>query len=337
MLVMCRTNSHLWNWQQVVSNRNDFINLEIKSNPLLLCPFPQTGKKAKGVRFQGDFQDSLPRSRSYSGNSRRSSSAGSGSGSGRSGKSSRRHRRGSSENRASRHSHSHHHHQSSSSSSVAKESHSRHHHRPSTSEKNFNMVGEDSDSHSICSTCSSSSSSGDDRLYELPQRRHYGGVRVSYVPNDALAIARKQQQRGQPRSNLSSTGTGPSGAGTGAGAAGLDDNRDNKNCIISWGFLNFCLFLFCGCCTEKEEYGWTSSVEGKGDGLRGYNLSNTVSLEFISKRIFSESTDTLPLYQEWVWDGRNCVGGFTHLSIWTSVEEAILEAPKFERMEVKID
>lgn len=99
----------------------------------------------------------------------------------------------------------------------------------------------DSDSNSICSTCSSSSSSGDDRLYELPQRRHYGGVRVSYVPNDALAIARKQQQqRGgapvgpNPRGMNSSTAGTPSGSGAGApGGAGMDDNRDNKNCIIS--------------------------------------------------------------------------------------------------------
>lgn len=191
------------------------------------------GKKAKGVRFQGDFQDSLPRSRSYSGNhnSKRSSSAGSGS-AGRP-KSNRRHRRGSSENRVSRHSHHHHNHQSSSASAAKEEggSHSRHHHHHShrSAEKNFSMVEGDSDSNSICSTCSSSSSSGDE-LYELPQRRHYGGVRVSYVPNDALAIARKQQQQrggfggavGQARSVNTSAGT----------PSGLDDNKD-KNCIIS--------------------------------------------------------------------------------------------------------
>lgn len=44
---------------------------------------------------------------------------------------------------------------------------------------------------SICSTCSSSSSSDFD--YELPPRRAYGGVRINYVPNDALALARRQQ------------------------------------------------------------------------------------------------------------------------------------------------
>jgi len=30
-------------------------------------------------------------------------------------------------------------------------------------------------------------------MYQLPQRRHYGGVRVSYVPNDALAYDRKRK------------------------------------------------------------------------------------------------------------------------------------------------
>ncbi|KDR12924.1 Protein prickle, partial [Zootermopsis nevadensis] len=48
------------------------------------------------------------------------------------------------------------------------------------------------DADSYCSTCSSSSSS-DDYAYELPPRRAYGGVRISYVPNDALACARRQQ------------------------------------------------------------------------------------------------------------------------------------------------
>ncbi|XP_015039098.2 protein prickle isoform X3 [Drosophila pseudoobscura] len=47
----------------------------------------------------------------------------------------------------------------------------------------------------VCSTCSSSSSSSEDymMMYQLPQRRHYGGVRVSYVPNDALAYDRKRK------------------------------------------------------------------------------------------------------------------------------------------------
>ena len=160
---------------------------------------PVKVKKTKGVRFQGDFQDSLPRSRSLSGghHSKRSSSSSSGERS----KSKRRHRRGASENRAGRHSH-----------------HSHHQRRPSKEESprqppSFQV--DEEDRHSVCSTCSSSSSSGDE-LYELPQRRHYGGVRVSYVPNDALAIARKQQQQRGP-------GT-PSATG--------DEHKD-KNCIIS--------------------------------------------------------------------------------------------------------
>nr|XP_040570254.1 LOW QUALITY PROTEIN: protein prickle-like [Lepeophtheirus salmonis] len=42
-----------------------------------------------------------------------------------------------------------------------------------------------------CSTCSDSSSDSDDDpyAYELPPRRAYGGVRISYVPNDRLARA----------------------------------------------------------------------------------------------------------------------------------------------------
>ncbi|XP_022252525.1 protein prickle-like [Limulus polyphemus] len=63
-----------------------------------------------------------------------------------------------------------------------------------------------------CSTCSSSSS--DDYPYELPPRRAYGGVRISYVSNDALAVAR-QRTRTLPIMN--------------------DDRKkeQNKNCIIS--------------------------------------------------------------------------------------------------------
>lgn len=41
-----------------------------------------------------------------------------------------------------------------------------------------------------CSSCSSSSS--DDFPYELPQRRAYGGVRISYVSSDALAVAKQR-------------------------------------------------------------------------------------------------------------------------------------------------
>ena len=46
------------------------------------------------------------------------------------------------------------------------------------------------DERSECSTCSSSSSDSDDPYaYQLPPRRAYGGVRISYVPNDRFALS----------------------------------------------------------------------------------------------------------------------------------------------------
>ncbi|XP_072383737.1 protein prickle-like isoform X2 [Diabrotica undecimpunctata] len=74
----------------------------------------------------------------------------------------------------------------------------------------------DDDTESYCSTCSSSSSS-DDLDYQLPPRRAYGGVRISYVPNDTLAIARRRQATIQKS---------PSKKGV-----SIDDK--DKNCIIS--------------------------------------------------------------------------------------------------------
>lgn len=67
-----------------------------------------------------------------------------------------------------------------------------------------------------CSTCSSSSS--EDDPYELPPRRAYGGVRISYVSNDALAVARQR-----------------SGTLQSSGAKSLRRRRkhDDKNCIVS--------------------------------------------------------------------------------------------------------
>ncbi|XP_035207060.1 protein prickle-like, partial [Stegodyphus dumicola] len=67
-----------------------------------------------------------------------------------------------------------------------------------------------------CSTCSSSSS--EDDPYELPPRRAYGGVRISYVSNDALAVARQR-----------------SGTLQSSGAKSLRRRRkqDEKNCIVS--------------------------------------------------------------------------------------------------------
>lgn len=68
------------------------------------------------------------------------------------------------------------------------------------------------DDDSYCSTCSSSSSDDDD-VYELPPRRAYGGVRISYVPNDALAVARRHQANARSPTKLNS--------------------QPDKNCIIS--------------------------------------------------------------------------------------------------------
>ncbi|XP_019881577.2 protein prickle isoform X2 [Aethina tumida] len=91
--------------------------------------------------------------------------------------------------------------------------------RPRKTTSDSQMAGSsrhhDDDGASYCSTCSSSSSS-DDLDYQLPPRRAYGGVRISYVPNDALAMARRRQATNQksPSKRLP-----------------LDDK--DKNCIIS--------------------------------------------------------------------------------------------------------
>lgn len=167
---------------------------------------PTTVKKE--VRFEGDYQDTLPRSRSYSGRSNN--------GRRKKGKS----KKYTSDNRLNdSHHHSKHkgHHRSSQNQP-----------QPSTSNQarlrsDLSEIQpddpdyDDSESSSMCSTCSSSSSDSEDFAYQLPQRRVYGGVRVSYVPNDAVACARKQQQRRQ---------------GTLMDQSGSSD-QNNKNCIIS--------------------------------------------------------------------------------------------------------
>lgn len=129
------------------------------------------------------FEDSLPRSRSYSGKSSRSS--------GRRRKGSRQKKQVEnrlndpqpqrrSEHRRSPKSHRH-------SCSTNEE--------PTTSRPKPDDDDDDTETtRSNCSTCTSSSSDSDDFTYELPQRQVYGGVRVNYVPNDALACARKEQQ-----------------------------------------------------------------------------------------------------------------------------------------------
>lgn len=139
----------------------------------------------KGVRFEG-IQDTLPRSRSYSGRPMDSASKRT---------TTRRNRRKACS--ADRRGHSD---SGGPSTSRTASVGGRRHHQPD----------DDSDASSVCSTCSSSSSSGDDHhVYQLPQRRHYGGVRVSYVPNDAIACARKRKQETE------------------------GGDKDNKNCIIS--------------------------------------------------------------------------------------------------------
>uniref|UniRef100_W8BCU0 Protein espinas n=2 Tax=Ceratitis capitata TaxID=7213 RepID=W8BCU0_CERCA len=95
------------------------------------------------------------------------------------------------------------------------------------------------DAASVCSTCSSSSSSDmDDYLYRIPARRHYGGVRVSYVPNDAIAYERKRKQAASEQQ----LGSGGGGANSMIGSTSMSmttsasaatSGGDTKNCIIS--------------------------------------------------------------------------------------------------------
>lgn len=141
----------------------------------------------KEVRFDGDQKDAAStRSRTNSGRLTRSS--------GRRRKGSRQRKHASDQrlsdqlSQASKHKHEHRKSSRSSkhsdepcTSAQARMRDSRHHH--------------DSETSSICSTCSSSSSDSDDFAYKLPKSKIYGGVRISYVPNDALACARKEQQK----------------------------------------------------------------------------------------------------------------------------------------------
>ncbi|XP_070497526.1 protein prickle-like isoform X2 [Chironomus tepperi] len=162
---------------------------------------PTTSKKE--VRFEGDFQDTLPRSRSYSGKSSSSSSRSSGRRrkGNRQRKDQTRHREEHRRSRSSRHS----------SSTIDEPSTSTQARRRADmiESQRLTIRNKDDDddddetetTRSICSTCSSSSSDSDDFAYELPQRHVYGGVRVNYVPNDALVFARKEQQTKSDQSN----------------------------------------------------------------------------------------------------------------------------------------
>jgi len=115
------------------------------------------------------------------------------------------------------------------------------------------------DERSECSTCSSSSSDSDDPYaYQLPPRRAYGGVRISYVPNDRFALSHRDHRHLSGRRSLRTFTPGPelSAAPPGPGAqvrghhlthpppelhlgqAGgrrdtMSQDRDKDKCIIS--------------------------------------------------------------------------------------------------------
>ncbi|XP_017093559.2 protein prickle isoform X1 [Drosophila bipectinata] len=191
---------------------------------------PMSGEpgKKKGVRFEG-IPDTLPRSRSYSGNGAGTSGSGererekdrdrdreSGGRHGHGHNSRRRRRRKSSSSGHHRSGSGHRSHSTTradtyapaqplsssyqgppsalQSANLAQEMEA--HKSPSRQqrEREREREREESEESDVCSTCSSSSSSSEDyMMYQLPQRRHYGGVRVSYVPNDALAYDRKRK------------------------------------------------------------------------------------------------------------------------------------------------
>ncbi|CRK96002.1 CLUMA_CG009442, isoform A [Clunio marinus] len=166
---------------EATSSQNQVVE---PSKPIAL---PTTSKKE--VRFDGEQKEANHRSRSNSGRQARSS--------GRRRKGSRQrkhvseHRLSDQQSNTSKHKHDH---QRKSSRS------SRHANEPCTSAQakmRTETHHHDSETSSLCSTCSSSSSESDDFAYKLPQRKIYGGVRISYVPNDALACARKEQQKKQ--------------------------------------------------------------------------------------------------------------------------------------------
>uniref|UniRef100_A0A182P9V8 Protein prickle n=1 Tax=Anopheles epiroticus TaxID=199890 RepID=A0A182P9V8_9DIPT len=231
-------------------------NASDASHSIVELPTPPPIVIKKEVRFEGDFQDSLPRTKSYSqrnGGHRH-----------RAAKSSKRrtdydryeHSSASSSSRRHQHSvsqqqHAHDRHDrngdrhGSSSSSRRSPRRRRHNttrdepsHRRSYASDDDELAEDetdnyrrhhhahhsreqrpvdDSDTRSICSTCSSSSSSADDDVYELPLRRtSYGGTRIHYMPNNSLACARKRKQ-----------------LQTSSGVGSQHYEKDNKNCIIS--------------------------------------------------------------------------------------------------------
>lgn len=99
----------------------------------------------------------------------------------------------------------------------------------------------DDDEISQCSTCSSSSSDSDDPYaYQLPPRRAYGGVRISYVPNDRFALSHRHSHRhlGGRRSLRVTPGPAESPAppphiGQLRRETQSQDRTDKDKCIIS--------------------------------------------------------------------------------------------------------
>jgi hypothetical protein len=116
----------------------------------------------------------------------------------------------------------------------------------------YHQTDDGDETSSQCSTCSSSSSDSDDPYaYQLPPRRAYGGVRISYVPNDRFALSHRHMGGGRSSLRLANAGL-PVGNGGGGGmnsmplgmaaaapgtpsrsrGISVDKERD-KNCIIS--------------------------------------------------------------------------------------------------------
>ncbi|XP_052873835.1 protein prickle-like [Anopheles cruzii] len=223
-------------------------NASDASHSIVELPTPPPIVIKKEVRFEGDFQDSLPRTKSHcqrgGQRSRTSKSSKRRSDYDRSdsttGSSSRRHHNQHDQPKQSQHDRHERHGGSSSRRSPRRRrtAADAHRHRRSygsdddepaedeTDHVRYNHYRDgpqqrqsvaDSDTHSICSTCSSSSSSADDDVYELPARRtSYGGTRIHYMPNNSLACARKRKQLQMA---------------TGVGSQHYE--KDNKNCIIS--------------------------------------------------------------------------------------------------------
>lgn len=223
-------------------------NASDASHSIVELPTPPPIVIKKEVRFEGDFQDSLPRTKNYC-----QRNAGQRNRTAKSSKrrtdydryehgssSSRRHHHSVSQqqHQNDRHDHTGDRHGSSSRRSPRRRRHNtrdepshrrsyasdedeleedetdnyrrRHHHSHHREQRPV----DDSDVRSVCSTCSSSSSSADDDVYELPLRRtSYGGTRIHYMPNNSLACARKRKQI--------------------SGVGSQHYEKDNKNCIIS--------------------------------------------------------------------------------------------------------